>query len=110
MIDLLRDGATVILLLGAAFFFAAGTIGLLRFPDLYCRLHALTKADNVGLGLTALALLLQSDGPMQALKLILVWVLAATASATIANLFAKLGRRHGIPEWRKDGAPRRSPP
>jgi formate hydrogenlyase subunit 3/multisubunit Na+/H+ antiporter MnhD subunit len=34
-----------------AFFFLAGTVGLLRFPDTLTRLHALTKADNLGLGL-----------------------------------------------------------
>ena len=33
------------------FFFLAGTVGLLRFPDTLTRLHALTKADNLGLGL-----------------------------------------------------------
>ena len=33
-----------------ALFFLAGTVGLLRFPDVHARLHALTKADNVGLG------------------------------------------------------------
>ena len=31
-------------------FFITGTLGLLRFPDVFCRLHALTKADNLGLG------------------------------------------------------------
>jgi multicomponent Na+:H+ antiporter subunit G len=36
------------------FFFIAGTAGILRFPDAYSRLHALTKADNLGLGLIAL--------------------------------------------------------
>jgi len=40
---------TGLLLAAAVFFFVAGTIGLLRFPDLYCRLHALTKADNLAL-------------------------------------------------------------
>ena len=34
-----------------AFFFFAGTVGLLRFPDALTRLHALTKSDNLGLGL-----------------------------------------------------------
>ena len=46
------DVLTALLLAAALFFFVAGTIGLLRFPDLYSRLHALTKADNAGLGLT----------------------------------------------------------
>ncbi|WP_258934164.1 monovalent cation/H(+) antiporter subunit G [Nesterenkonia pannonica] len=34
-----------------ALFFTAGTVGLLRFPDVRSQLHALTKADNLGLGL-----------------------------------------------------------
>lgn len=106
MIDLLRDGLTIVLLLGGAFFFVAGTVGLLRFPDVYSRLHALTKADNVGLGLTVLAFLIQADSIMQGLKLVLVWGLAVTASATIANLFANLAHRQGISTWRKpDGRP-----
>ena len=42
---------TVVLVSAGAFFFMAGTIGLLRFPDTLTRLHALTKVDNLGLGL-----------------------------------------------------------
>jgi len=42
--------ASALLLLVGAFFFFAGTVALLRFPDVYTRLHALAKADNLGLG------------------------------------------------------------
>ena len=42
---------TGIAVVAGAFFFLAGTVGLLRFPDSLTRLHALTKADNLGLGL-----------------------------------------------------------
>ena len=38
-------------------FFVAGSIGVLRLPDLHSRLHALTKADNLGLGLLSAAAL-----------------------------------------------------
>jgi multicomponent Na+:H+ antiporter subunit G len=51
------------------FFFLAGTVGLLRFPDTLTRLHALTKADNLGLGLTMLGLLPHVAWPFGALKL-----------------------------------------
>ena len=37
------------------FFYAAGSLGLLRFQDAELRLHALTKADNVGLGFKSMA-------------------------------------------------------
>ena len=48
------------LVLAGAFFFLAGTVGLLRFPDVYNRLHALTKADNLGLGLVVAGLAIQA--------------------------------------------------
>jgi multicomponent Na+:H+ antiporter subunit G len=52
-------------------FFLAGTFGLLRFPDVYPRLHALTKADNVGLGLIVAGLAIQAASWAAALKLLL---------------------------------------
>jgi len=48
---MLSDYLSTALLIAGAVFFLAGTLGLLHFPDVYTRLHALTKADNVGLGL-----------------------------------------------------------
>jgi len=56
-----------------AIFFLAGTVGLLRFPDSLTRLHALTKADNLGLGLVVLGLLPQTSGILDAVKLIAIW-------------------------------------
>jgi multicomponent Na+:H+ antiporter subunit G len=54
-------------------FFLSGTVGLLRFPDIYTRLHALTKADNVGLGLVTMGAMLQAESWVIALKLLLIW-------------------------------------
>ena len=78
-------------------FFAAGTVGLLRFPDVYTRLHALTKCDNLGLGLVVLSVLLGADSPWLAAKLALVWVLVLLASATACYLVARAALRMGVP-------------
>ena len=43
----------VLLLAAAVFFFAVGTLGILRFPDFYTRLHAAGKCDTLG-GMLAL--------------------------------------------------------
>jgi multicomponent Na+:H+ antiporter subunit G len=88
------------LLLAGAVFFFAGTIGLLRFPDVYTRLHALAKADNLGLGLVVLGLLLRAPGWATGVKLVLVWLLALAARATVGFLIARRARRHGIAPWR----------
>jgi multicomponent Na+:H+ antiporter subunit G len=82
------DIATVVLAVTGCLFFAAGTVGLLRFPDLRSRLHALTKADNLGLGLVLAALALQADTVATVVKLSLLWGLALLASATSSHLLA----------------------
>lgn len=93
-----------LLLAGAAFFFA-GTVGLLRFPDVYTRLHALAKADNLGLGLIVLGLILRAPGWAAGVQLVLNWLLALAASAAVGFLIVRRARRHGIAPWRAgDGA------
>src|SRR5256885_4897657 len=83
------DIFTVILVSAGAFFFLAGTVGLLRFPDSMTRLHALTKADNLGLGLVVLGLLPQAASLLEALKLVAVWLLTQLAGATVTQLVAR---------------------
>ncbi len=92
---ILLDIATVIAVSAGAVFFLAGTVGLLRFPDPLSRLHALTKADNLGLGLVVLGLLPQVDGLLAALKLVAVWLLAQLAGATVTQIVARAIRRGG---------------
>ncbi|MDN3568983.1 monovalent cation/H(+) antiporter subunit G [Paeniroseomonas aquatica] len=70
-------------------FFVAGTAGVIRFPDTPSRLHALTKADNLGLGLVVLGLLPFVPGWFFALKLLLVWALVLLSGATAAQLIAE---------------------
>ncbi|MGD2074992.1 MAG: monovalent cation/H(+) antiporter subunit G [Gammaproteobacteria bacterium] len=76
-------------------FFLAGSIGLLRLPDLHSRLHALTKADNLGLGLLIVGLILLDGGLLFGLKLLLVWLLVLAASAASAYLIAQQALRRG---------------
>lgn len=92
--------ASGILLVAGAGFFFAGTVGLLRFPDFYSRLHALTKADNVGLGLTALGLALRAGSLEVSGKLFVIWTLVLVAGATASHLIARSGLRRGIEPWR----------
>jgi multicomponent Na+:H+ antiporter subunit G len=92
---LAADIFTVVAVTAGAFFFMAGTVGLLRFPDALTRLHALTKADNLGLGLAVLGLLPQADGPLGVLKLVAIWLLVQLAGATVAQLIAREARRGG---------------
>lgn len=87
------DILSVVAIAGGAFFFLAGTVGLLRFPDTLTRLHALTKADNLGLGLIVLGLMPRFDSLLAAVKLVVVWLLVLLASAVVSQLIARAARR-----------------
>ncbi len=92
---------SLFLLLSGGAFFLAGTVGLLRFPDVYTRLHALTKADNVGLGLVVAGLVLQAGSWAAIGKLLLIWLLVLLASASVAHLVAQTALRKGIRPWKR---------
>lgn len=82
-------------------FFLAGTLGMLRFPDVYTRLHALTKADNLGLGLVVAGLAVHHGMSLAALKLLLIWLLVLTASGVGSHLIARAARASGIEPWQR---------
>jgi multicomponent Na+:H+ antiporter subunit G len=94
-------------------FFLAGSIGLLRLPDLLARLHALTKADNVGLGCVVLGLMLQAGDAFEVLRLALVWLLVMFAGSLacylVAHAAVSAGERpadppgHAAPDAAPDG-------
>ena len=67
----------------------------LRFPDTLTRLHAITKADTLGLGLVVLGLLPRAASPGVALKLVGVWLLTLLASGSVSQLIARAVRREG---------------
>ena len=87
------DVIGVVLIFFGIALFAAGSIGLLRLPDLHSRLHALTKADNLGLGLLCGGLALLDGGVLNAIKLFVVWLLVLAASAAAAHLIAQQALR-----------------
>jgi multicomponent Na+:H+ antiporter subunit G len=94
------DLLSIALVIGGAFFYFAGTVGLLRFPDVYTRLHALTKADNLGLGLITLGLMLRADAGGVA-RLAATWVLVLAASAAVCHAVARAALDHRIEPWKR---------
>ncbi len=90
--SLLLNLWTILAVSLGVFFFLAGTLGLLRFPDVFTRLHALTKADNLGLGLVVLGLLPQMNSIHAMLKLLLIWLLVLFSGAIVSQMLAQAVR------------------
>ena len=78
--------------LAGGFFFIAGTVGLVRFPDIYSRLHAVTKADTLGLGMVVIGLALRDGGVQSILIMLLIWLLVMASSATACQILARYQR------------------
>jgi multicomponent Na+:H+ antiporter subunit G len=96
------DAFTLILVALSALFFFAGWVGLVRFPDPLCRLHALSKADNLGLGLVVAGLLPQASRPFGVLKLVALWLLVLLAGGATGQMLA--GALHADAGMTRDGA------
>lgn len=101
------------LILLALPFFLAGTLGVLRFPDALTRIHAVTKADNVGLGLLVAGLILRNWSPAVSAELLLIWVLVLSAGATAGHLVGAVAlgdQRAAAPAASAAPGPSHSPP
>lgn len=79
--------SAVLITCGAAFF-TAGTAGLIRFPDVRSQLHALTKADNLGLGLIMAGAALYLGSWSTALLLAISWLLILGSASVSAHALA----------------------
>ncbi|SNZ11141.1 multisubunit sodium/proton antiporter, MrpG subunit [Terribacillus aidingensis] len=48
IIEIILDVLVILLLLGGAFIVFTASVGVLRFPDIYTRLHAASKGSTLG--------------------------------------------------------------
>ena len=72
MMDLVQEILSWICLLGGAIFLLIGAIGVLRFPDFFTRLHAVSVCDTLGAGLVLTGLMLQGGLSLVTVKLLLI--------------------------------------
>lgn len=92
----LRTAATLFSMAAGLFFVLAGTVGVLRLPDFYTRLHAAGMTDTLGAELILLALIFQSDNLQMVLKLLLVAFFLLVTSPTATHAVAHAAYRAGV--------------
>ncbi|MEM7730651.1 MAG: monovalent cation/H(+) antiporter subunit G [Pseudomonadota bacterium] len=98
------DVFTVAGLLGGLFFVLAGSIGVIRLPDFYTRLHAAGVTDTLGAELILFALILQSDSWQVIAKLLMVafflFISTPTATHAVAHAAWKAGEKPRLGRWK----------
>lgn len=85
-----RSAIVIFLTILGLFFFIVGTIGLIRMPDAFCRMHATTKCDTLGAGFLILALIVYRGFDITSIKLVLVIVFMWITNPTAAHSIAKV--------------------
>ncbi|WP_350333357.1 monovalent cation/H(+) antiporter subunit G [Coralliovum pocilloporae] len=99
MIFSVLEALSAVLVLIGALFALVASIGILRFPDLYTRMHAASKAGTLGSGLMLLALAIHSLEPdvvTRALAGIIFFLLTAPISS---HLLARAAYVVGYKPW-----------
>jgi multicomponent Na+:H+ antiporter subunit G len=75
------DAAVAILTITGATFVLLAGIGAVRFPDVYARMHAATKASTLGIALVGLATAITLDGGRAKTLLAVAFIFVTAPSA-----------------------------
>lgn len=92
----LLDTLSWLLLGGGAVVMVITGIGLVRLPDVFCRMHAAGMGDTLGLALILLGLALQTGSGITLFKLLLILVFILFTSPTSTNALAKAALLGGV--------------
>lgn len=87
---------SAILLLAGSLVILIGSVGLLRFPNFFSRLHSAGVIDTLGAWLIVLALLLLVDDLVVGFKVVLIAALLFLLSPVSSNALAKAGAAFGL--------------
>ena len=90
----------ILLFLGCFFVFVA-SVGIVRFPDFYSRLHPAGKTDSMGQALILVSLMIYEGLTLATLKLIIIVLFIFIVNPTATHALANAARAGGVVPWRK---------
>ena len=82
---------------------AIAALGLVRLPDFFSRVHAVSKSETLGIALVLLGLILHDGATLVSLKLVLIVVFVAIANPVGAHVLTRAAVRTGLMPWRRNG-------
>lgn len=88
--------AVVVLVLVGSFFLGVGSIGLLRLPNVYNRLHATSKATTLGVSGIALAAWAYFGPAGPGLKALVTIVFLFLTAPTGSHMISRAAQRMGV--------------
>jgi multicomponent Na+:H+ antiporter subunit G len=89
IIKLIQEIVAIFFLFGGMFFYFVGVVGLIRMPDVFCRMHATTKCDTMGAGLIFTGLIIWQGMTFVSVNILLVLIFIWLTNPTAAHYIAK---------------------
>jgi multicomponent Na+:H+ antiporter subunit G len=102
MIDMVLDIIAVGFLLAGTFFFITATIGLIRFPDLFTRMHATGKGDTLGASMILIGLAIHVGLTPETVKILIILVFTLLTSPVSAHAISRAVYTSGAELWVKE--------
>jgi multicomponent Na+:H+ antiporter subunit G len=93
---------SIVFIVGGLFFFTTATVGLLRFPDFFTRLHATGKGDTLAVFLSLVGLALYEGFSLTGLKIVVIAIFMFIAQPTATHAISKAGLRFGLKPWTRE--------
>lgn len=87
------------LLIISGIFCTVAGIGLLRFPDVFMRMHASTKAGTLGVGLSVVSAAIFFGNDFVTTKAVLIVLFVLLTAPVAAHLIARAAYRTKTPLW-----------
>ncbi len=97
---MLLEILTITLLITGALIILLTTFGMLRFPDIFCRLHALAKSMPLGINLILIATWIHLGHDMVGFKTFLAIVFQAVSIPVAGHLMALIAFKKNLPRWK----------
>lgn len=91
--------SAIFLLAGAAFVFVAA-LGLVRFPDIFTRMHAASKAGSLGLGCILAGVACSHPTPIVIAKCAVVLVFTFLTAPIAAHMIGRAAYVLKVPQWK----------
>jgi multicomponent Na+:H+ antiporter subunit G len=98
--EMLLDTLTWAFVLGGVFFMVTGSIGVIRMPDVYCRLHSAGMTDTMGAGFILVGMCFQSGVSLITARLIIIWALLLVTSPVATHALARAALSGGVTPYR----------
>ena len=95
----LQTIASIALILSAVMLMFTGSLGILRLPDFYCRTHASSKVDTLGIIVMLAGIAVYEGLTLTSVKLAIAICFIALTNPIAVHALARIAMRLGLKPW-----------